>query len=293
MRTALAFIVVTLIVGLAWGQDQGFTGERHRANVGKIIWAKQRITKDAQDQIPLATEFEAGDPIYGRVYLPKSLARLGAEEKGGTCENPSSNYRVKVVIDGESKGAINEQWFESSEWTTVQVTLSLIPGDEGDRQNLGVPAKWMDMVKALPDGDHSVMIEFWGGPTKCEAKFAEGGFTLKKAGAVKAAVGSLPEAQMTDATLEQEMIQAVKGQGWTNEYAVKVVIIEPEWRIIRDVFNNIVRREINTHVVLKKNADGSCRANDISFTQQYLGNDTYGKTEFYGLGLRSYPVACP
>ncbi|MCU0611916.1 MAG: hypothetical protein MUE60_09025 [Candidatus Eisenbacteria bacterium] len=293
MRIAVVSMVMALVVGLAWAQDQGFTGERHKANVGKIIWAKQRITKDAQDQIPLASEFEAGDPIYGRVYLPKSLVRLGAEENGGTCENAGSNYRVKVVIDGESKGVINEQWFESSSWTTVQVTLSLIPGDEGDRQNLGVPAKWMDMVKALPDGDHVVMIEFWGGPTKCETKVAEGGFTLKKSGSVKAALGSLPEARMSDSGLEEQMIQAVKGQGWTNEYPVKVVIIEPEWRIIRDVFNTIVRREINTHVVLKKNVDGSCRANDISFTQQYLGDGKYGKTEFYGLGLRSYPVACP
>jgi len=46
-------------------------------------------------------------------------------------------------------------------------------------------------------------------------------------------------------------------------------------------------------VVLKKHADGSCRANDISFTQQHLGGNQFGKTEFHGLGLRSYPVGCP
>lgn len=293
MRTAVTFVAVALMVGIASAQDQGITSERHRENVGRIVWAKERIAFNAQDRIPLATEFEAGEPIYGRVYLAKSLVRLGAEENGGTCPNEASHYRIKVTINGEPKGVLNEQWFESPTWTTVQVTPMLVPGDEGDRQNRGIGAKWMELIKDLPDGDHAVMFEFWGGPEACETRFAEGGFTLKKKGAVKAAVGLLPESKMTDTKLEQEMIQAVKDQGWTNEHPVNVVIIEPEWRIIRDLLGTIIRREINTHVVLKKEADGSCRANDISFTQQYVGDGKYGKTEFYGLGLRSYPVACP
>ncbi|HDQ41940.1 MAG TPA: hypothetical protein ENN39_13065 [Desulfonatronum sp.] len=108
-----------------------------------------------------------------------------------------------------------------------------------------------------------------------------------------ATLGVLPEARMTDAELQQEMIQAVKDQGWTNEYPVDVVIIEPEWRLLRDLLGNIIKCEVNTHVVQKKNADGSCRANDISFIQQHTGNGQYGKTEFHGMGMQSSPVTCP
>lgn len=293
MKTALTFVLVAFLAGLAFAQDQGITSELHGNNVGKIVWAKERITFKEQDRIPLADVFAADEPIYGRVYLPKSLVRLGADEDGGRCPNPASQYRIKVLINGESRGVLNEQWFESDSWTTVQVTPRLAPGDDGDRQNRGVPDTWTAMVNELPDGDHGVVLEFWGGPEDCEILFAQGGFTLSKAGEVSATLGILPEAKMTDPQLSQEMIQAVKDQGWTNEVPVDVVIIEPEWRLIRDLLGNIIRREINTHVVLKKNADGSCRANDISFTQQHLGGNQFGKTEFYGLGLRSYPVACP
>lgn len=290
MKSLIAFMVVLLMTGVACAQDQGMTSTRHRENVGKILWAKERIQFNAQDQIPLATSFQAGEPIYGRIYLPKSLVRLGNDNH---CPNQASNYRIKVTINGESKGILNEQWFESPAWTTVQVTPTLTPGDGGDRQNRGVPEKWMKIVRALPDGNHNVMFELWGGPVKCEAKFAGGGFTLTKSGDVTAALGALPKAQMSNANLEQEMIQAVKSQGWTNEYPVKVVIIEPAWRIIRDVFGKIIHREINTNVILKKNADGSCRINDISFIQLYTGNNQYGGTKFYGMGLKSYSVACP
>ena len=97
---------------------------------------------------------------------------------------------------------------------------------------------------------------------------------------------------MSNAALDQEMVAAVKSQGWTNASATKVAIIEPEWRIIRDAFNNITDREINTHSVLKSTKDGGCRANDISFRQPYIGNDKYGKTQFYGMELKSYGVKC-
>jgi hypothetical protein len=201
-------------------------------------------------------------------------------------------YRLKVFIDGRSKGIINEQRVESPTWTTMQINLNLSPRDRADRQNHGVPEKWAAMIKDLPNKMHDVKIEIWGGTKDCELKHAEGAFTLNRSDDVKPGWGKLPEAKMTNAALEQEMITAIKGQEWTNEPPFKVVIIESAWRLIRDAFNNITDREINTHSVLKKTQDGACRANDISFRQPYLGSEKFGKTQFYGLGLKSYPVSC-
>jgi hypothetical protein len=73
---------------------------------------------------------------------------------------------------------------------------------------------------------------------------------IKSGEQVAAKMKTLPAALKKDAKLEAEMIAAIKARGWRNESPVKVVIIEAEWRIIRDLLGNIVRREINTNVVL-------------------------------------------
>jgi hypothetical protein len=288
---ALALVLPILAVPLV-AQDQGITSERHRANVGRIVWAKERIAFSAQDRITPVREFTSADLLYGRAYLPKSLVRLGREDNGGRCQNSTSIYRMKVLIDGNPAGILNEQSFESEEWTTVQITPNPASGDE-DRQNDGVPGRWQSMINAVPDGTHQVQVELWGGPATCEIKYAEGGFTLRKSGAVQDAAGTLPEARMRNPALEQSMLAAVRRQGDGDEVPVRVVIIEPEWRMIRDGFNNITHREINTHVVLRKVADRTCRANDISFRQPHQGNNRFGATQFYGLGMRSYVVRCP
>lgn len=285
-------LAVSAPAHLAIAQDQGMTSSTHSANVGKIVFAKERIKFDSQDRIKLETTFNSNDPLYGRIYLPKSLSRLGTEDNGGKCKNEEGVYRLKLFIDGQSKGILNEQRVEAPNWTTIQVNLNLSAGDSVDRQNTGVPEKWKSAVQALPDKSHQVKLEVWGGPANCEIQYADGEFALNKVGGSMTSLGKLPEAKMTNAALEQEMIAAVKGQGWTNESPVKVVIIEPEWRIIRDAFNTITDRELNTHTVLKSTKDGSCRANDISFRQPHTGNNTFGKTQFFGFGLKSYAVKC-
>jgi len=292
-RLAIFFTFVTfLLANIVNAQDQGMTSSTHSANVGKIVFAKERIKFDSQDQIKLEKAFNSNDPLYGRIYLPKSLSRLGAEDNGGKCKNAEGVYRIKMFIDGQSKGILNEQRVEAPTWTTIQINLNLSAGDSVDRQNSGVPDKWKAAVQPLADASHQVKLEVWGGPANCELKYAEGEFALNKTGGSMASLGKLPEAKMTNGALEQEMIAAVKGQGWTSEGPIKVVIIEPEWRMVRDAFGNITDREINTHTVLKSTNDGSCRANDISFRQPHTGNNTFGRTQFFGLGLKSYGVKC-
>jgi hypothetical protein len=288
---------VVLLAGLlatqALAQDQGITGETHRKNVGKILWAKERILKDAQDRIKYEAKFDVSDPLYGRVFLEKSLPRL-SEAQGQGCYNNNSNFRLKVYVDGVDKGVINRNYFPGGDtWTTCQVNLNLTAGDRADDVNGGVPENWAALVKELGNGTHQVKCEFYGGDgDQCLKKVAEGSFTLIKSGEqVAAKMKTLPAALKKDAKLEAEMIAAIKARGWRNESPVKVVIIEAEWRIIRDLLGNIVRREINTNVVLK-NTDGSCRLTDISFTQAYQGGNKYGKTEVYGIGTKNIPFDC-
>ena len=270
--------------------DQGMTSETHRKNVGKIVWAKERLLMDAQDRIALQTSFKYGEPIYGRVYLSKSIAVLGQEQN---CANGNLAFQLKAYVDGVDKGVINRNAFGSEAWTTVQVTLWLSPGDEKDRMNRGLPEKWDAIAASLPVGVHKVKVEFYSLVLKqgCSLKLAEGGFTFEKTAKAAGPLGQkLPEALMRNARLEAEMVRAVKDQGWKDEEPVRAVIIERDWRMIRTPFGVITHREINTHIVLKKFADGRIRANDISFRQEARPGGGWGPTEVYGIGMRSYPV---
>ncbi len=291
LRTTMVALAVTALLSPAPGAaDQGMTGETHRKNIGRIVWAKERLRMDSQDRIALQTSFRYGDPIYGRVYLAKSMSAI-AQEKG--CPNTNLTFQLKAVVDGADKGVISKNAFESEEWTTVQVTLRLTPGDQIDRMNDGLPEKWDAMAASLPSGSHKVRVEFYslGSAKDCSLKLAEGEFAFEKTDkAVGPAGVKLPEPLMKDPKLEAEMVRAVKDRGWKNEEPVKVVILERDWRMIRNQVGTITHREVNTHVVLRKVADGSLRANDISFRQEARRGNTWGPTEVYGIGTKSYPV---
>ena len=148
---------------------------------------KRKNKKDIQDQVTYETAFDVSDPLYGRVFLEKSLPRL-SEGQGKNCYNNNSNFRLKVFVDGVDKGIINQNYLSGGQtWTTCQVNLNLSPGDNADDSNGGVPEKWAELVKSLPNGIHECKFEFYGGDgDNCLKKFAEGNFTLNKSGEMTA-----------------------------------------------------------------------------------------------------------
>ncbi len=297
-RTLLVSILyVIFFTTYAFSQDQGMTSETHRKNVGKILWAKERIKMDMQDRVTYETVFEASDPLYGRVFLEKSLTRY-AESQGVECQD-TTEFRLKVFINGESKGKLHDGSWSDRRWTTGQISLNLTPGDEVDWNNVEVPEKWAALINGLPNGSHKIRIEFYGGKgayggedERCLKKYAEGSLTLNKSSEMTSGkLKTLPASKNKDAALEAEMIRAIKGRGWQNETPIKVVILEPDWRIIRNTFGVILRKEINTNVILKK-TDGTCRLTDISFERPFLGNNTYGATLVYGVGTKNFSFDC-
>lgn len=271
--------------------DQGMTSKTHKNNIGKIVWSKSRIKFDLQDNSTLVNEFTQDESIYGRGYLPKCLYNLSIEE-GDECLNPNNEYEIRLKVNDIDKGVIYTNYFPDQDWTTFQITPKLDPNDSEDRINKGLPIKWSSFANSLDKGKYNITIEFWGGKPGCERrKYAEGSFIYKKTTSEKISAGeTLPKPSMNNPSLVKEMLEAVKGQGWKNEYPIDVIILESDWRINKNPFGVILNREINTYVVLKDN-NGNCRANDISFRQPYKGK-SYGKTEFYGFGLKSIPVDC-
>mgnify|MGYP000459956422 CR=1 FL=1 len=273
--------------------DQGMTSNTHKENIGKILWSSKRIQFNAQDNIQYINKFKVGESIYGRGYLPKCLYNLSIDDGNNDCLNPNNEYEIRIVCDDIDLGILKSGYFPDQDWTTFQVTLSLSQGDSEDGINKGVTSKWAQFVNEMNHGEHQIQIQFWGGKSGCERKkYAEGSFILiKDSGSkVKGQSEELPNPKMKNAKLEKEMIEAVKKQGWKNEHPIGVIILENDWRIIKDALGNIIAKEINTFIILKDN-NGNCRANDISFRQTYKGH-SYGPTEFYGFGLKSIPVDC-
>jgi hypothetical protein len=304
MKQNFSCLVLLVLIGMSFNSifsqskfppisDQAVTSTTHSKNTGKILWADQRIKFDMQDNISYSSEFKLGQPIYGRGYLAKCLYNFTIEEGDDNCLNTESLYELILLVDGKQLGVLHTNSFSNQEWTTFQVNLSLSPGDSEDGLNQGVTSKWANFVNSMEPGSHLITIEFWAGKSGCtKKKYAEGSFTLVKSSGtkIKGSSPEVPQAQMNNPKLENEMIEAVKNQGWKNESPIDVVILESDWRIIRDGFNNITDREINTFVILK-DKNGNCRANDISFRQPYNGKK-FGKTSFYGLGLKSIIVEC-
>lgn len=296
----VSLAIVFSFITLSYAQDQGMTSETHKKNVGKILWAKERIKMDMQDRITYETVFDASDPLYGRVFLEKSLTRV-SESQAVECQD-NIEFHFRVFINGEDKGKFHDGTWTDRRWTTGQISLNLTPGDEVDWVNVEVPEKWAELVKRLPIGNHKIKFEFYGGKgvygsggssyEKCHKKLAEGSFTLKKSGEMTSGkLKTLPDAKKKDAALEAEMIKAIKARGWQNENPIKVIIIEPDWRIVRNDFGVLLRKEINTNVILKK-TDGTCRLTDISFEKPYQGNNKYGATIVYGVGMKNLPFDC-
>ena len=295
-----SFLCVILFTTLSFSQDDGMTSETHKKNVGKILWAKERIKKDMQDRITYETVFDASDPLYGRVFIEKSLTRV-SESQPIECQDNIEFY-LRIFINGEDKGKFHDGTWTDRRWTTGQISLNLTPGDEVDLVNVEVPEKWAALVKRLPNGNHKIKIEFYGGKgvygsggssyEKCPKKLAEGSFTLNKSGEMTSGkLKMLPVAKKKDAALEAEMVKAIKSRGWQNETPIKVIIVESDWRIVRNAFGVILRKEINTNVILKK-TDGTCRLTDISFERPYQGNNKYGATIVYGVGMKNLPFDC-
>ena len=274
-------------------QEQGITSKTHRNNVGKILWADHRILFDIQDNTTYSTEFSSGEAIYGRGYLEHCLYNYSIDLGNGQCLNTTSNYELRINIDGHDMGVFNAGSFPDQNWTTFQINLVLSSGDSEDGINKGVSSKWAKLINSLDKGQHKVSFEFWGGKNDCEKKkYAEGTFTYNKSSdsKVKGSSEEVPQAQMKNAKLEKEMLEICRNQGWKNDTPIDILIIESDWRIVRDGWGNITDREINTYVVLK-NSNGLCKANDISFRQPYNGK-SYGKTQLYGLGMKSISVDC-
>lgn len=185
-----------------YSQDQGITSPAHGDHVGKIVFADNldAISFKKEDARQFKNSFNASEPIYARLYLPKSV---GNTPHGGS-KSYASIYMYDLYIDGnkvpfkKSFGMaehvpVPERTFymesttdqeELGVWTTWRPTL--LPRETDEELKYGnVNTMARCFVLALmdqPAGTHEVELKMYSrdmADNRQTDVLASGKFTLK------------------------------------------------------------------------------------------------------------------
>ncbi len=314
MTTRAAAIAMTFCTACASmvkpRPGEGITNALHGANVGKIVFSKTLISREAPDAAQLTETFGESDRIYGRAYLEKSFENhvITAFPDSGY----SSDYYVVLYIDGKlgipsraddpAWGADYcrkepwqcEMWFGESlgaeELTQSTRQIWINTAEEPNHIE-----SWSKIVNALPAGKHRVRLEMWTRSYigKSEKPAAVGEFTLEKAeGAVVRLGRTFADLKpgMTSADIEQAALAAVAAhaseQGWKERFE-KVKIQSSAWSMIRhEVTGVLLGRQIGVWAFARW-PDGHCTHQPFTLGQEHDGKDFSGPLRYVSIGSQT------
>ena len=112
-----------------YSKDQGFTSPVHKKHVKQIVWSKSVIAFNNVANAVLETKFKLTDPIYGRIFLERSIRNTPVYSSANNkpIENTKNSYEMKLFIDGKDAGGgfgvFEEGYFNDDigkTWTTWQ-----------------------------------------------------------------------------------------------------------------------------------------------------------------------------
>jgi len=105
--------------------DQGMTSAVHKARVGTIVFAPSAVSMKAPATGRFKTRFDWPQMIYGRAFLPHSLAV--EYDKQGWKLGRKAYYAFDVLVNG--KGVISRTTPLNPSWSTLQVGLRVADKD--------------------------------------------------------------------------------------------------------------------------------------------------------------------
>jgi hypothetical protein len=274
-------------------KDQGMTGNRHRENVGKIIWSKKEIGLKAQDSAVLADSFALADPIYGRFFLAHSIANTPVYS-GGAGEpmaNTGGGYEIKLYIDDKNvevkfgvftSGDYNDKLAQG--WTTWQFGPHPIPPDDAFKWETDA---WRVATKNLSPGTHDVRFELWGtlGQHRTREPLAAGGFKLTVGeGARIAATGKFPGDSYDGGDLKRiraQMKKALVGQVAKSADEILDVSVIGDWAHGAYTDTKVRYRKITGTVLWADTDDDKvCRYNSYVFISDELSGGEWSPVRY-------------
>ncbi|MEM9361886.1 MAG: hypothetical protein AAGA43_04575 [Bacteroidota bacterium] len=287
-------------VGYSWHEDvpeQGITSEMHRKNIGKILFSNDIIPFQKEDASKIKSRFTIGENIYGRMYLicsipndtvynskdatkdrrqglDKLIGKQKVEVARGSTTPRTAAAEFRVFINRELSSWVIEQvrfTEETLKHTTRQVWISPNPEDEK------VSRYWLEEIDKLPEGEHTVRIEYVPAGHDIIRPLAAGEFTLIKDSNITVTTGvkfSDLEEGRKDAELASEalsiMRQKYDEKGWDGE--VTKVKFRTDWLTSTQIGNSQVSRirEIRMYVYTE-HGNGKCMVEEHTIAQSMNG----------------------
>jgi len=272
---------------VSWSsKDMGFTSSVHKKYVKQVIWSKSIISFNQQESAVLKTKFKLTDPIYGRIFLERSIRNtpVYSSVNDKPSENTRNSYEWKLYIDGKdtggSFGVFYETYFNDEEgktWTTWQFSPHLLNPDPGEEQRIGVA--WEKAVRGLSVGEHAVRFELWGvsGTYRSSEPMTVGKFTLVVSKGERVATGAkFPKETYSgnDASkLRGQFKNALIQKGTASASEIKKLAITGGWAYNRYTDSKNEYRKISAAVLFAdKDNDGVCRFVTYNFISDKNGN---------------------
>lgn len=273
-----------------------------------IIFSKSPIDVDKPSN--LTNSFQAGDRIYGAIYLADTFRAVTETKRG------KISLQIRCYTDGKytSRGTIRVILREAAcDSKTFLIELAPAPEDLSSYQDPNVtyeklhevlgkrggPMQFTKFLSALPAGKHTIILimkrykELAGGKFTIEGKDFKTPYTKLFAELENAAAKgvTMPTPKMSDAKLEAEMAAALKAskvKEARDGQILRVVIVDPKWQIETKRTDKgtlvIAFRYLRADVAVKEK-DGPCWRWRFVFRQDYVGGK-FQKTQLHGIFAR-------
>lgn len=308
-----------LLVALFLSSQQNIIAQ----DIGEINFSKQMI--DPSSPANLETKFEAGDHIYAFASFPKTIIDLLKSKTVKKAEVEIILYELKPPLydyqqPSEMQLEFSSMWVSGSLLNHNRLPVDIVPtpekttaygGKEIEYKKFGAnyygPVLFAKALATLSPGEHKIIM-------KVNINYslaAEGSFVIsgndfsvyesmseklnEGAGNIATEAAELPKAEMTDKTLEAEMITVLKASNTYKERikgeVLKLVIVDSDWTIRRNELTGVILHRYIRATAAVKNPDGTCTVwQFITFQQEYVSNN-FQKMKFSGVG-DPYKIPC-
>ncbi len=310
-------IIVQLLLAIAalnaqqvswYTKDFGFTSPEHQKYVKQIIWSKAEIPYNKVANSKLETRFKLTDPIYGRVFLERSIRNSPVFSSGSKkpLENWKNNFEYKLFIDEKDTGGRFGKFYEAyyndemgKKWTTWQFSPHLIPPESADEKMIA--QAWEKAVRGLENGKHKVRFELWGvmGQQRTSGPMAVGEFTLVVKKGEHIATGmKFPKETYSGGNaseLSRQLKKALISKGMASASEIKKLAIIGNWVHNRYSDSKKQYRKISAAVLFAdKDNDGVCRFVTYNFISDKTGSSwTVPRFHSFCNGCPEGDVVCP
>ncbi|MGA2297802.1 MAG: hypothetical protein ABSG15_09680 [FCB group bacterium] len=247
-------------------------------NSGKILFSKLPFNPVQNKDNNFINKFQSSDFIYGTILLKDSLKNISPD---------NYEFTETIYIDGGIKLNFKINFTDSLKFSNY-FPLEILPEPTISKSN---EASYIaHSLSQLTNEKHKIKILFKN--IKTSNIFAQGEFELDCANGLekieiiantltekKFANVEMAEPKMKNTELEKEMLDCFSD--WIDK-PVKLVITDYDWIYVRDKWQLMQYRYINTEVAVK-NKYGKCKLINVSFKQKFKEVD-FGKTERFAVG---------